>query len=75
VGRDPSALTISVQLRAGEDRDARRFAVEQALGYAREGCGHLILTVNSAGGPAELRTAADEVVSPIRDSASGPTAK
>jgi alkanesulfonate monooxygenase SsuD/methylene tetrahydromethanopterin reductase-like flavin-dependent oxidoreductase (luciferase family) len=72
VGRDPSTLTISVQLRAGEDREAHRFAVEQGVGYAREGCGHLILTVNSAAGPDGLRTAAEQVVAPIRDQLGDP---
>jgi alkanesulfonate monooxygenase SsuD/methylene tetrahydromethanopterin reductase-like flavin-dependent oxidoreductase (luciferase family) len=67
VGRDPSTLTISVQLRAGDDRDGHAVAVEHALGYAREGCGHLILTVNSAAGPDGLRAAAEAVVAPIRE--------
>jgi alkanesulfonate monooxygenase SsuD/methylene tetrahydromethanopterin reductase-like flavin-dependent oxidoreductase (luciferase family) len=66
-GRDPAAITLSVQLRAGDDAAGRRAAVEQSLAYARAGCGHLILTTPAGGGPSGLRMVAEQVVKPLRD--------
>ena len=67
IGRDPATLTISVQLRGGDDAAGRRAAVEQSLGYGRESCAHLILTMPASLGPEGLRALAAEVVQPIRD--------
>lgn len=67
VGRDPAELTISVQLRVGEDAAARRAAVEDGLAYARGGCRHLVLWIPSSSGPDGLRRLASEVVAPLRD--------
>ncbi len=67
VGRDPTTVTISVQLRAGDDGAARKAAVERAVAYAREGCAHMILTMPAALGPDGLATVAREVVEPLRE--------
>ncbi|MGI8703367.1 MAG: hypothetical protein ACR2JZ_02500, partial [Candidatus Limnocylindrales bacterium] len=66
-GRDAATITISVQLRGGDDRATRKAAVEQALAYAREGCAHMILTMPAALGPDGLTALAREVVRPLRE--------
>jgi alkanesulfonate monooxygenase SsuD/methylene tetrahydromethanopterin reductase-like flavin-dependent oxidoreductase (luciferase family) len=67
VGRDPSELMISVQLRAGDTPAERRASVTEARRYAGAGCGHLILVMNSAAGPAGLVALANEVAEPVRE--------
>jgi alkanesulfonate monooxygenase SsuD/methylene tetrahydromethanopterin reductase-like flavin-dependent oxidoreductase (luciferase family) len=66
VGRDPATITISVQLRAGDDAAARKATVPAVLDYAREGCTHMILTMPAKFGADGLREVAEEVVGPVR---------
>ena len=67
VGRDPSELTVSVQIRAGESAADRRDALESGVAYARAGCDHLVLVMPARLGPDGLRLVAQEVAEPLRD--------
>ena len=67
VGRDPATITISVQLRAGDDTAARKATIPAVLDYVREGCTHMILTMPAKFGADGLREIAEQVVTPLRD--------
>ena len=66
VGRDPSELTVSVQLRAGDTAEERGATLAEARRYAAEGCDHLVLVMQSRLGPDGLRTIASEVAEELR---------
>jgi alkanesulfonate monooxygenase SsuD/methylene tetrahydromethanopterin reductase-like flavin-dependent oxidoreductase (luciferase family) len=67
VGRDPSQMTVSVQIRAGETAADRRLAADLGRAYARVGCDHLIVVILARFGPEGLRVMAREVAEPVRE--------
>jgi alkanesulfonate monooxygenase SsuD/methylene tetrahydromethanopterin reductase-like flavin-dependent oxidoreductase (luciferase family) len=69
IGRDPSEITVSVQIRAGETAADRRLAADLGRAYARSGCDHLIIVTLARFGPEGLRVTAREVAEPLREAA------
>jgi alkanesulfonate monooxygenase SsuD/methylene tetrahydromethanopterin reductase-like flavin-dependent oxidoreductase (luciferase family) len=66
IGRNPNELTVSVQIRAGDNARERRLATELGRAYARSGCDHLILVTAGRFGADGLRTVATEIAEPLR---------
>ena len=64
VGRDPSTIEISAQVRPGEGLRAQR---ETGMAYAEAGVDHLVLIMPAAHGADGLQRLADEVAAPIRE--------
>jgi alkanesulfonate monooxygenase SsuD/methylene tetrahydromethanopterin reductase-like flavin-dependent oxidoreductase (luciferase family) len=67
LGRDPSEVTVSVQIRAGETAADRRVAVDLGRAYARSGCEHLIIVMLARFGPDGLRWIARDAADPVRE--------
>jgi alkanesulfonate monooxygenase SsuD/methylene tetrahydromethanopterin reductase-like flavin-dependent oxidoreductase (luciferase family) len=67
LGRDPREVTVSVQIRAGENESDRRVAAELGRAYARSGCDHLIVVIPARFGVAGLQAMAREVAEPVRE--------
>jgi alkanesulfonate monooxygenase SsuD/methylene tetrahydromethanopterin reductase-like flavin-dependent oxidoreductase (luciferase family) len=67
IDRDPAELTISVQIRAGDNVRERRLALELGRAYARSGCDHLIVVMAARFGAEGLRVMAREIAEPLRE--------
>jgi alkanesulfonate monooxygenase SsuD/methylene tetrahydromethanopterin reductase-like flavin-dependent oxidoreductase (luciferase family) len=65
-GRDPSSLTVSIQIPGGTNDAERRAAVETSLRFVEIGARYLILVVPGRLGPDGVRALTDEVVAPLR---------
>jgi alkanesulfonate monooxygenase SsuD/methylene tetrahydromethanopterin reductase-like flavin-dependent oxidoreductase (luciferase family) len=70
VGRDSSQITVSVQIRAGENARERGLAAELGRDYARAGCDHLIIVILARVGPDGLGVMASEVAEPVQEAIS-----
>jgi alkanesulfonate monooxygenase SsuD/methylene tetrahydromethanopterin reductase-like flavin-dependent oxidoreductase (luciferase family) len=66
IGRNPNELTVSVQIRAGDNARERRMALELGRAYSRSGCDHLIIVMQARFGPDGLNRIAREVAGPLR---------
>ena len=67
IGRDPTELTISVQIIIPSDAAGRRTATERAIAYGRAGSDEILLTTPAREGAAGIRRLAIEVAAPLRD--------
>ena len=67
IGRDPSTITVSVQIPGGSNDAERREAVEKSLAFVAAGARYLILVVPGRLGPDGVRALTDRVVAPLRD--------
>ena len=67
IGRDPTELTISVQIIIPSDVAGRRTATERAIAYGRAGSDEILLTTPAREGAAGIRRLVIEVAAPLRD--------
>jgi alkanesulfonate monooxygenase SsuD/methylene tetrahydromethanopterin reductase-like flavin-dependent oxidoreductase (luciferase family) len=65
IGREPSSIEISAQVRV--DPAAPREALAASSAFIDSGCAHVILYVDPRTGPAGIERLAETVVGPLRD--------